>query len=217
VILSCAGAGRALIGGRTFTIEAKDARASIEKDKERSWIAKLVTGPADISDGSGRWSLDAATINIAPSSSDLRQFDLSARLFGVESASVAETTWSIARLDAAVSLSPKETDGARALIAHGIAAAFTGALVRLAGTLVLAANGAPTGRLDAQIEKPVGLVRAIEGAGLLAGEEARAAEAGLAMLAVASGGTLSAPLDFEDGEVRLAGVRIAKRPGEAQP
>jgi hypothetical protein len=48
-------------------------------------------------------------------------------------------------------------------------------------------------------------------------EEARTAEAGLGMLAVAGGGTLRAPIDLTADEIRVAGIRIAKRKAAAQP
>jgi hypothetical protein len=37
------------------------------------------------------------------------------------------------------------------------------------------------------------------------------------MLAIASGGSITAPIDFDEGEIRLGGIRLARIKPAAQP
>jgi hypothetical protein len=210
VILSPRGAQFFVIDGKTWAIAAKGARASIEKDNKRDWLAKAETGVIVAQAGQERLMVERGLVNVAPAEDDPSGVDVSLRLFGLRHEMIGRIL-DIARIDAAATLT---SDGRRcALLVRGIEIAVGGSLLRADGTLSLDDAGRLAGKLDAELSKPAEFARAAGAAGLLSPAEASAAEAGFAMLAVAGGGKIRAPLEFSQGEMKLAGVRIARAPG----
>jgi hypothetical protein len=215
IIFSCGAEQRLIIPDGAWTINAKDARASIERDEERGWMAKADTGGASAFRDDVEVSVGAATVNFAPGAADPALIDVSMRIVKVGVTRPA-SGYALDRIDAAVSLSggaPAE----RTVDVHGLEAIIGETVVRAKGKISLLADGDARGRLNARVEKPVGLARALADARLLDAEEAKAAETGLAMFAVASGGAITAPIDLENGEVRLAGLLIANVKPKSQP
>ena len=213
LVLSCGGEQLIASREKTWRLDAADARASIARDKQRGWMIRAETGAAAATSGEERISVGAATINVAPSAADPATLQASLRLLAVEAVGL----YAVERFDAAASLQPADSAGGRRLDIHGAELVVNGATLKAQGSLAFAPGAAARGRLDAELQKPVGLARALVGARLLVADEAKAAEAGLALLAVASGWIIRAPIEWEEGEVRLAGVRIARAPKPRQP
>lgn len=213
LVLSCGGEQLVASRKKTWRLDAEDARASIARDEERGWMIRAQTGAASATSGAERVTVGAATVNIAPRAGDPATLQASLRLLAVEAVGL----YAVDRFAAAASLGPADSAGERLLDVHGAELVVNGATLKAQGILAIAPGGARRGRLDAELEKPVGLARALASARLLSADEAKAAEAGFAMLAVASGGVIRAPIEWEKGEVRLAGVRIAQAPKPDQP
>ncbi len=208
LVLSCGGEQLVASRDRTWRLDAEDARASVARDKERGWMIRVETGALSATSGSERILVGAATVNIAPSAVDPATLQASLRILAVEAIGL----FAVERLDAAASLGPADSAGERRLDIRGAELVVNGATLKAQGILMFAPGAAARGRLDAELQKPVGLARALASVRLLNADEAKAAEAGLAMLAVASGGIIRAPIEWDKGEVRLAGVRIARAP-----
>ncbi len=212
IIFSCGVSQHVVRRGASWIVRAENARASIERDEARGWVLKAETGALKADNGADAVSLTRAVINVAPAAKNSDSLQASVRVVGFSSA-IAE----IERFDAAVSLSPADAAGGRTLALNGVEILANGSTMRGAGSLFLHKGASATGRIDAEIEKPAGLAHAFEKARLLEKDEAIAAEAGLGMLAVASGGVIRAPIDIANGEIRLAGVKLAELRKKDQP
>ncbi len=217
LIFSCGGVQTVIFDDKTWTITAKDARASIERDKTRGWMIKAETGSMTAQSGGARVTVAAAVLNLGPSLESPAGIDVTTRVFNADTTTRDGATVSIEQLDAAVSISDSDLSGQRQVALHGVKTTINQARLSAQGALVVADDGALSGRLDAKIGTPAGLAQALAAAHMLDGEEARAAEAGLAMLAIASGGSIAAPIDFDEGEIRLGGIRLARIKPAAQP
>ena len=216
IIFSCGAEQRLIAANGVWILDAKDARASIERDKDRGWIAKIESGRASAFNNDVEVSADHAIINIAPGEPDDDRIDASIRIvsFGVTRPA---SGYAFDRIDAAATVSGGGAAGDRTIEIHGFKAVISETVVNAKGEIFLPAEGDARGRLDAHIEKPAGLVRTLADAGLLDEKDAKTAEAGLAMLAVASGGAISAPIELDGGEVRLAGLKLADVKRKNQP
>lgn len=209
LILAPRGDQAVAIDGKAWSVATKDARASIEKDKSRGWVAKGETGALAAEAGGERLRIERGLVNVAPAERGAGAVDVSLRVFGLRHEAPARVL-DIARLDAALTI---EGEGrGRALVVRGLEIEISESLLRADGTLSLDDQGRLVGKLDAELSNPAAFARAAGAAGLVSPDDARAAEAGFAMLAVAGGGAIRAPLEFRDGEARLAGVRIARAP-----
>ncbi|MGD9799693.1 MAG: DUF2125 domain-containing protein [Parvularculaceae bacterium] len=214
VIFSCGGDQRAALGGEVWTITAPDARASLENDRDRGWIVRAETGAFAAAAGGRELVIESLMINIAPDKEESGAIDVSFR--AVEAAPPAAAKIDIARIDAALRIFPTDAFNRRRVDVLGLEAVVNDGVLSASGSLGIDSAGV-TGQLDAGVEKPVGIVRAIAAAGLLDENDAQAAQAGLAMLAVASGGRIAAPIEFQGNEVRLAGVSLGRIGDPAQP
>ena len=103
-------------------------------------------------------------------------------------------------------------DAGGALIVTGLIAEIEDTRFSISGEIGLDAADYPSGRLDAEIAKPAGLAHWLGATGALSEEEATSAGAGLTLLAIASGGKISAPIDFSNGAAEIAGVKLANLP-----
>lgn len=216
IIFSCGAEQRLITPDGAWTLEAKDARASVERDKDRGWLAKIESGKASAFHNDIEVSADRAIINVAPGAPGDGRIDASVRIvsFGVTRPA---SGYAFDRIDVAATVSGGGAAGGRIVEIHGFEAVISETVVTAKGEISLAAGGNARGRLDARIEKPAGLAHTLADAGLLDERDAKSAEAGLAMLAVASGGAISAPIEFDGGEVRLAGVKLADLKRKNQP
>lgn len=214
IVFSCGGDQRATVDGRDWKINAADARASIEQDRDRGWIIRSETG-AFKAEGSGEsYSAQSVMLNLAPGETDSAVLDISFRAVGGAMSTAPE--FEIARIDAALKINQPDAFGRRRIDVLGLEALINGSALTARGALYEQA-GAYEGRLDAELEKPVGLARAGAALGLLTPDETRAAEAGLAMLAVAAGGKIAAPIIIQDETVSLAGVTLGRSARADQP
>lgn len=204
LIISPSGAQRIISNKSTWTIVADGARASIESDDARDWVFKAESGASSASSGMVQISVEKALINLAPGVDDPSSIEASMRVFGLKMAAPDRSTF-VERADAAAGLSAAGAASERRLTLHGAELIVNEAVLKAEGSLLIQAGRPPQGRLDAEVEKPVGLARAFGEAQILTAEEARAAEAGFAMLSVASGGVIHAPIEIEAGKVSFAG------------
>jgi hypothetical protein len=211
IIFSCGGDQRAWANGQEWLIRSEDGKASIERDKERGWMFKAESGAFVAESGPKKLSLTMAVVNVAPSLEDPATLQTSIRLVGAPASNPDAD-----RLDVAATLSGPDPFGARLLTINGLEAISAGARLRGKGVFQIPANGAINGRIESEIENPAGVARTLEVAGVIDAVERARAEAGLGMLAVASGGVIRAPIEVSGGAIRIAGVELATF-GKNQP
>ncbi|MEK7265436.1 MAG: DUF2125 domain-containing protein [Pseudomonadota bacterium] len=214
IIFSCGGAQQVAKAGEVWTINAKDARASVERDQKRGWLAKLETGAASAFNNDIEASVSRAIVNLAPSDEGDGRIDASFRIVGLGVTRPA-SGYAVDRIDAAATVLGG-ADGQTVKI-HGLEAVSGQTIVKAEGEIAIPAGENLHGRLNARVEKPAGLAQTLSDAGLLDANDAKTAQTALAMLTVASGGALAAPIDFANDEVRLAGLKIAQLKRTAQP
>ncbi|MEZ5921430.1 MAG: DUF2125 domain-containing protein [Parvularculaceae bacterium] len=210
LIISPSGAQTLHLGNKEWLLTTTDARASIERDKARQWIAKLQTGRVEATHDNERIVLANSLANIAPDERDPATLDISLRIVGGRIA-LERGDFVVDRLDASASLVHEENDRS-SLTIQGAQASVDDANIAIKGEVRPDAAGRAEGALDAVIERPTGLVSALEKAGALTPRDARTANAGVALLSAATGGVIKAPIIFKNGEVKLAGIKIAKAP-----
>lgn len=214
IVFSC-GAGQRLTGsGSVWTIDARDARASIERDSKRGWLTKIETGKASAFNDDIEASVGGAIVNLSPAEPGGARIDASLRIVDLGVTRPA-SGYAIDRIDAAATVS-RDDEGEIVRI-HGLEAVIGETMVNAEGEIVFPFGESAHGRLDARVEKPAGLAQTLSDAGLLEKKDARTAQAALAMLAVASGGAVAAPIVVENDEVRLAGLKIARLKPTDQP
>lgn len=216
IIFSCGGAQSYAAQGREWTIDAKDAKMSLERDKRRGWIMKMQSGGAAIVSEGQSISIDAAVLNLAPTARGNENIDASLRVTGVRAQAKAGD-YAIERFDAAITISTVDSSGRLKIAVHGVEALLGETKLAAKGFLEIPADGEASGRLNARIEKPAGLAQALAAAGLIEKKDAQIADAGLAMLSIAAGGVVTAPIDYANNEVRIAGIKLAQIKKRAQP
>lgn len=192
-----------------YAVRAEDARASIERNAG-AWLFKAEALAIEATKGDEVLKTGRSVLNVAPSGSGAYQ--ASFRILGAHVANKRGEA-SIARLDAALTASGAPL----AVTLHGLDGEIGGARIGLEGALARDNEGFLAGRLDAAIENPAALAAALSVLGAVKPEHARALDVGLQLLASAGGGRIAAPLDFKDGDVRIAGVKIAPAPRFGQP
>ncbi len=202
-----------------WQVKADAARASFEA-VDGGWIFKVEAAMADGVKEADAIHFGRSVINVAPGAQDGVQNgapdgDSHAVSFRILDARIATPRGAadIARLDAALSIAPTR----RAAVVHGFDAEIGNARARLSGALSVDPDGFLSGRLDAAIDNPETLASVLTMAGAVDTDDEPSLQAGLAILSSAGGGTIAAPLDFSNGEVKLAGVKIARAPKLSQP
>lgn len=192
-----------------WTIRAEGARASIE-ERQGGWLFKAEAASLDGAHGATRVSTGRSVINIAPDAAGA--YKISFRILGADLKNARGET-SLARLDAALTAA----NAPLALTIHALDGEIGLARLGLSGALARDGEGFAAGRLDASIENPAALMEALTVLGAVKPDRARTIEAGLALLGAAGGGRIAAPVEFANGETKLAGVKIAKAPRLGQP
>lgn len=218
LIVSPKGALRVASKGQDWAISADAMRGSAERDKKRGWLVKVESGPLSATNGVLQLSIGKILINLAPSADKNDALDASARIMAVDVLSPAGKRYLFEQLDAAALIGAvSAADGRRPIDIRGAELAFDGAIIAATGTVFLDAAGAPSGRLEAEIDGTAGLSRLIARSPLLKPEETAIAVAGLSTLSPSSGKTISAPIDIESGEISIGGVKIARLERLVQP
>ena len=123
--------------------------------------------------------------------------------------------YAVDRIDAAATVS--DSASGRVVEIRGLEAVIGDTILKADGEIAVPPGDSARGRLNARVEKPAGLAQTLADAGMLDERDARTAQAALAMLAVASGGAVAAPIEIENDEVRLAGLKIAGLKRKDQP
>ena len=216
IIFSCGGEQTLTSGDAVWIIDASDLRASLERNAERGWLAKIETGAASMTDGITSLSAENAIVNITPHTNGGDEIESSLRLTQFK-ASDALREQPVERLEAAIVIGGKESDASRPLEIVGVEALFDDATFSAKGRLRISGEGAVTGRLDAKIENPTGVATTLANLKILNERDAKIAGSALAMLAVASGGAITAPVELVEDGVKIAGVRISKADSRRQP
>lgn len=192
-----------------WAIRTEGARASLEQ-ADGGWLFKAEAASLDGVNGDMSVKTGRGVINVAPDAAGA--YKVSFRVLDADLKNARGET-RLARLDGALTAAEKPL----ALTIHALDGEIGAARLRLSGALARDDEGFAAGRLDAAIENPAALMEALTILGAVKPDKARTVEAGLALLAAAGGGRLSAPVDFKSGETTLAGVRIASAPRLGQP
>jgi hypothetical protein len=192
-----------------WTIRTEGARASIEAAEGR-WLFKAEAARLDGAGGETRVKTGRGVINVAPDAAGA--YKVSFRILGAELKNTRGET-SIARLDATLTAANEPPR----LTIHALDGEIGQARLGLSGGFARDGEGFAAGRLDASIENPAALMEALAVLGAVKPDKARTIEAGLALLGAAGGGRIAAPVEFANGETKLAGVRIASAPRLGQP
>lgn len=209
IVFSVDPALRLATPGGVWTIRAEGARASIEA-AAAGWLFKAEAASLSGVNGAAVVETGRGVVNVAPEGADA--YKVSFRVLGA-SLKNARGEAAMARLDAALTAAGDPLT----LNIHGLDADIGPARVGLLGAVRAGDDGRLAGRLDASVENPAALAGALGVVGALKAEDAARVEAGLALLGAAGGGRIAAPLEFAEGEARLAGVRIGKSPRVGQP
>ncbi len=219
------------IARRRWRIDAPDGRASIARDKDRGWLLDVQSGPARIEDLGGKGVVSARSflLSAAPNTVSAQRIFFGVDARGVEVTGAgpptridaAQLAFAIDGAPGAKSLRDWRDAGGR-LDVQRASIESGGAYAAFAGRLVLDSEGYPAGALNAEIANPAPIVDALRALGLVSPDDAAKAAAALTLAAIAGGGKISAPLSFEQGTAKVAGVKLgalpkALRPEEPQP
>ncbi|MCA8887744.1 MAG: DUF2125 domain-containing protein, partial [Parvularculaceae bacterium] len=219
LIISSGGGAQIGLSDEFWTIKTADAKASIEPEKDRGWFVKAEAGASTIGRENTEISFARFLLNGAPNSEDVSRLEVSVH---ADDLVVADGEHD-ARIDAvradfaigayemlqgADAVQDWRSAGGGVDI-HGLALVVGASKLQAKGRLRADQNGRPVGVLTATIEKPFDFIAALGAAGYLTADEAETARGAFALLSVAGGGVVEAPIEFEDGVIRLAGVTIA--------
>lgn len=209
-------------GDWTMTVE--DLRASIANDRDRQWVFAMTVGEASSirAEDGARTHLQSLVFDFAPAPGDPTTLTLNLAADGFE-ATLDDETVTVASFKTSLmatetqALAGPDPAGAwraagGALVVAGFYADIEKTEVALSGALYLDRQHYPEGALNTELKNPAGLARLLRKAGALTPQEADAAAAGLTLAAVASGGKISAPIEFKNGAAQIAGVKIADLP-----
>ncbi len=203
---------------------AAELRASIANDNTRGWVFAVTAGDATgRRDGDGAsYRLTSLVLDLAPAQGDPTALTLNLAAHGLEISAGGET-YEMAQLQTMASLSRtdmlltptpaaswRETGGALT-IAHF----FTdveNTKIAASGAIQLDQNHYPQGTLKTELQNPAGLAKLLGKTGALSQAEASAATTGLIVIALPSGGKITAPIEFNEGSAQIAGIKIADLP-----
>lgn len=215
VIFSCGGEQTIRYADALWRIDAPQARASIDKDPARAWIARLDSGAASATTGAAAVSVSSFILNAAPSIEDPELTDVSFRMLEFANAK-GDRAWRLARFDAAASLAPRSGGQRRITLAGADIATADGYL--FATGWIAARDGAlKDGRLDARLENPTAIAQTLAEAGLLPRSADQKANAMTALdllahnanLADGANGVAAQSIEIDGGVARLGDVVIA--------
>lgn len=192
--------------------QAENIRASIAADRERGWKFSLdvSNGAARREDRSGQVTVTRLLVDVAPNSVDPAITETSLHAADLDLKD-GERALSLSIVDAALGFAQAVAPGEALLVRQlGIKAGET----RLAATGVvgLDADGYPAGAVDAEIENPAGVAKLLADAGVLTQSESDTVGAGLALMALATGGKLAAPIVFQHGMVKIGKFKLGNLP-----
>lgn len=225
VIFSPNGAQEIYVAGYgDWRVNADDIKASIASDKERGWVFSVTVDDAkaqSLSDD-GAAAIDSLIFDLAPVAAEPTTLALTLAGAGLK-IDAADTVFHLSDLNTVLILTRTDLlsgpdpvsqwrDAGGALIVAGLIAEIEDTKFSISGEIGLDAADYPSGRLDAEIANPAGLAQWLGAAGALSEEEAASTGAGLTLLAIASGGKISAPIDFSNGAAEIAGVKLANLP-----
>lgn len=207
-----------------WRIDADGIKASIASDKNRGWVFSVTVGEAkaqSLSSGASA-AIDSLIFDLAPDAAAPTTLALTLSAGGLE-VNAPDTAFHLAELNTVLNLTRTDLlsgpdpisqwrDAGGALVVGGLTAEIEETKFSVSGEIGLDAADYPAGRLDAEIANPAGLAQWLGAAGALSEEEATSAGAGLTLLTIASGGKISAPIDFGNGAAEIAGVKLANLP-----
>ncbi|MEO0400086.1 MAG: DUF2125 domain-containing protein [Pseudomonadota bacterium] len=208
------------IGATTVRLENDDGRASVERDKDLGWLAKIASRAttAQIDGASEAFTMGPFLMNVKPAAAPATDQNRSNQAIDVSLTAndiVVEQddgTLRIDRTETAFQISDLETLNGPRLSLNGAAAAIGDSRLYATGDLRIDRQGYLVGQLSTRLEKPADLAEALQEAGVLSAQEASAFAGATALAALASGGEISAPLSFENGEMSFLGFRLGEAP-----
>lgn len=192
-----------------WSLEAKSARISFDKPRDREWIVDIESGPGAFARADGSMRIEAARflMSVAPKRGEPERIEASLMLEGGRAALGEE------RIDAPrfeLFIEAGDGEKGREIIARRIAGTLEGSEFAVAGAIGFDVEDRPAGVLEAEIAAPQGLAEFLRKTGALTRAEADQAGAALALAAIAGGGRLKGPIELKDGAASVAGVEIAK-------
>ncbi len=207
-----------------WRITADDFRTSIANDKDREWAFAATVGNLHAlrqTDGASA-SLASLVFDLAPDAVDKSTLTLNLAVTNARG-STGDRSMDLDSLQTILAVTQTEAfatnDPASAWrMANGrtniqaLLAKIGDSSVAISGGLSLDQNGYPAGRLDAETIAPAALARALGDAGVLAPSDAEATAATLTLAAIAGGGKITAPVEFKNGVVQIAGAKLADLP-----
>ncbi len=219
LIVSPGGGAQLGVGEDIWTVETRNAKASIEPDAMRDWFVKAEAGATTAHRDDAEFCFSRFLLNGAPNSSDLSRLEVSIiandlvvidgeHAARIDALSLDFAIGSYPALQGAQALA-RWRDAGGILDIHGLALAIGDSRLQAKGQLRADRNGDPKGVLTARIEKPFDFVDALGASGYLTPEEADVARGAFALMSVASGGVIETPIEFAGGAIRLAGVSFA--------
>ena len=200
-----------------WRITAPDGRASIGGDKEHLWIVDVESGAAEVEKVGGveRFFADAFLLTVAPSKEDHATIEASLAATGLKTRNGAAARKLEAMVAAtaleALEVSPqawRESGGK--IEFRRIYLETEESKLQLSGDLSLDALGRLEGVLNVEAINPGPLTLTLAEAGVIKQGDAQKVAAALTLAAIAGAGKVSAPLVFENGAARIAGVKVAK-------
>lgn len=198
--------------GAFWTVDG-DLSAFVDADAKRRWRLTSKSAGIVAMRGSTAWTAEEALLNVAPLPGKPRTLEST---IAVRNVALRDTPARIDSIAANFLLAPEpdadapNANRAREIAVNAMRVQFLEATITGDGALFVAPGGSVSGVIDACIDRPAALARFARGAGVLQGREADAAEAALALAAMAGNGRLCGPITVRDGRIGIAGVTFAK-------
>jgi len=205
-------------------LDKGEIRASIANDDKRGWVfsANVAKASGALGFGDGGFEIGALVVDVAPDARNAATITLNLTGDDMRVSTGAaplalqtlQTSLALTRTDALTGAAPQSQWRAAggAFQINGLIAETGDARFSAQGEISLDHNNYPAGRLHTETANPAAFVRMLGDAGLLTAAETAQAEASLTLAAMAGGGKISAPIEFQNGVAEIAGVKIADLP-----
>ena len=187
--------------GRAWRLKSQSGQVSV--------AAEGLRGDAGPANGFERLTIKNATLNAAPAPGDPTTVEIGLVADALGLQFNGDSVAAADRIEAFIVVSNAGSPNGTTIDIRGLAVDADDARIALAGELSLDADGYPRGRLDAEIVNPLVLPERLATLGVLGAEEADALAGALGLAALAGGGKVRAPIEFEGATVRIMGVAFA--------
>ncbi|MEL6359936.1 MAG: DUF2125 domain-containing protein [Pseudomonadota bacterium] len=221
LVFSLGGEQKITTSDTEFRLTSDDLRSSIERTQGDRWLFKAEGRGVALATGEDRpmANLDAFIVNTRPTDlqADLIETSLTADAVTVD---LGDRDIVLDRIEGFGTVSqagllhePDAWRGARGTVdLVALSIKLGEAIVRFDGEVRLDNDNYPTGALNAEINDPVAFAVAVQEMGLLSEREGSALQGGLALAAMAQGGTVKGTLKMENGRATFLGLKVFDLP-----